>query len=445
MQIKLQNYNVLKTTAPETAEVAALSTSFDQSVNDRNDTLLLNELYSDRVDALITEDRGIHSKARVLGIDDRVFTIDDFLEKVTAENPSLAEYKVPSVTKEYFGNIDLSDSFFDSFREDYKEFSRWFNRKADEIAYVCRAGNRIVGFLYLKPEGRSEPYQDIYPTFQPGRRLKIGTFKVALNGYKIGERFLKIVFDNALQFGVDETYVTIFPDRIEQQRLIYLLCDYGFASYGTKHNSSGTEEVYVRSFARYADREHPRTTFPFMSRKSRKFIVPIYPKYHTALFPDSILRTESPFDFVEQEPFRNAISKVYVSRSYEKQLKTGDIILFYRTGGYYKGVATTLGIVENVVTDIHDLEHFKRLCRKRSVFTDKELSEQWEYYPRHHPFVVNFLYAYSLPRRPNLKNLIDMGVILDIHSVPRGFKLITDEEFQSVMQSSEANESVIVD
>jgi len=182
-----------------------------------------------------------------------------------------------------------------------------------------------------------------------------------------------------------------------------------------------------------------------MSRKSRKFIVPIYPQYHTALFPDSILRTESPFDFVEQEPFRNAISKVYVSRSYEKQLKTGDIILFYRTGGYYKGVATTLGIVEAVVTDIHDLEHFKRLCRKRSVFTDKELLEQWEYRPRNHPFVVNFLYAYSLPRRPNLKNLIDMGVILDIHSAPRGFKLMTDEEFKSVIRSSKANQSVIVD
>ena len=67
----------------------------------------------------------------------------------------------------------------------------------------------------------------------------VGTFKVVLNGFKIGERFLKIIFDNALRWRVD---------------------------------------------------------------KARKFIVPIYPEYHTELLPDSILRTESPLDFVENSP-----------------------------------------------------------------------------------------------------------------------------------------------
>jgi predicted nucleic acid-binding protein len=40
------------------AEVQA-ATSEDKSENDRNDTLLINELYSGRVDILITEDRGL--------------------------------------------------------------------------------------------------------------------------------------------------------------------------------------------------------------------------------------------------------------------------------------------------------------------------------------------------------------------------------------------------
>ena len=49
-------------------------------------------------------------------------------------------------------------------------------------------------------------------------------------------------------------------------------------------------------------------------------LVPIYPPYHTELLPDSILNTESPADFIEQEPHRNAIRKVYVSRSHFKDL-----------------------------------------------------------------------------------------------------------------------------
>jgi len=93
---KLQSYNVLKTTAPAAGAVQQLAAD-DKTENDRNDTLLVNELYADRVDVLISEDRGLHAKSLVLGISDRVFTIDSFLEKVTAENPDLVDYRVLSV------------------------------------------------------------------------------------------------------------------------------------------------------------------------------------------------------------------------------------------------------------------------------------------------------------------------------------------------------------
>jgi hypothetical protein len=83
--------------------------------------------------------------------------------------------------------------------------------------------------------------------------------------------------------------------------------------------------------------QNPKLTFPFLSKESDVYIVPIYPEYHTELFPDSILRTESPKNFTENEPHRNALSKVYISRSHEKNLKPGDLIVFYRTGGIYQG------------------------------------------------------------------------------------------------------------
>ncbi len=62
-EIKLSSYSVLRTQAPQSAEVAALW-ALDVTENSRNDTLLLNEVFAGRVDILVTEDRGIHSKAR---------------------------------------------------------------------------------------------------------------------------------------------------------------------------------------------------------------------------------------------------------------------------------------------------------------------------------------------------------------------------------------------
>lgn len=448
--VKLDNYNLLKTEAPVRPEVQRVSNEVDVSENDRNDTRMLNEVCAARIDILITEDKKIHRKAMLLGISERVFTIESFLEKVTAENPGMADYRVLAVQKELFGNIDLGDKFFDTFKEDYPAFETWLNRKAEEVAYVCRTGGRIAAFLYLKVEGDREDYSDIEPRFPRKRRMKIGTFKVTLNGYKLGERFLKIVFDNALSHRVDEVYVTIFGKRPDQLRLISLLEDYGFQQWGAKLGGPEPELVYVRDFNGRADRQNPRTTYPFVSKHSPAYLIPIYPEYHTDLFPDSILRTESPGDFVENEPFRNAISKVYVSRSVERNLHPGDVILFYRTArigesAYYKSVVTTIGVVENVITSIRDEDHFIDLCRKRSVFSDQELREHWNYNRGNRPFVVNFLYVYSLPRKLNLKTLIELGVIADVHSAPRGFTAIDTASFESIIREAQVREGVVVD
>ena len=111
-------------------------------------------------------------KANLLGISDRVYTIDAFLEKVTAENPKLADYKVLSVQKEYFGNFDLNDEFFSSFKEDYPGYEEWLNRKANEEVYVCFSKEKPIALLYLKKEGEDEDYSDIDPPMSKKRRLR---------------------------------------------------------------------------------------------------------------------------------------------------------------------------------------------------------------------------------------------------------------------------------
>ena len=274
----------------------------------------------------------------------------------------------------------------------------------------------------------------------PKKRLKIGSFKVILNGYRLGERFLKIIFDNALRFKVEELYVTIFDKRLEQQRLIKLLEDYGFKFHGTKN---GDERVYVRDFAKCANRLSPKTTYPFFSTEGNAFLTPIYPEYHTELFPDSILRTESPMEFTENEPHRNAISKVFVSRFIERDIKFGDLLVFYRTAGYYKSVITTIGIAENVVDGIATREDFIQLCRKRSVFSDQELSAQWDYRPSK-PFILNFLYAYSFPRRINLERMIEIGVVSSVFDPPRGFTRISHKNLKDILRECQVDESIIV-
>jgi predicted nucleic acid-binding protein len=446
IEAKVQNYNLLKTEAPEVKEIVNLRAKHDRNDNDKVDTSLLKEVFCKRVNYLITEDRALHFKADELGIAEVVFTIDDFLEKVTAENPSLTDYKTLSVRKEYFGKINIDDPFFDSFKEDYKGFEEWFNSKSDEIAYISQSDDgEILAFLYVKIEDKSEYYGDINTVFSPMHRLKIGTFKVISNGYKLGERFLKIVFDNALANKVDEIYVTVFDNREEHERLIGLLEDWGFEYYGVKSTASGKERVYVKKFKPIPDASNPKKTYPFIKKDRRYFIVPIYPEYHTELFPDSILKNESPQNYVENAPHRNAIQKVYISRSIYRDLMPGDVIIFYRTGGKYRGVISTIGIVESIITDINNENEFISLCRKRSVFSDKSLSEHWNYNKWSRPFIVNFLYLYSFPKRPNLDMLIKLGIIADIHSAPRGFEQIKKEQFETILEVSGSNESFIID
>jgi hypothetical protein len=444
LSVKLGSYSVLKTLSADSPAITAIRAG-DSTENDSVDTSLLAEVAGGRVDALISEDRGIHRKAAQLGLSSIVFTIDAFLEKVTAENPGLADYRVLSARQELFGNIDVTDPFFDSFRADYPGFNGWFNRKADEVAYVCTADKgRVVAFLYLKREGPEEGYGDISPSFAKGHRLKIGTFKVVSNGFKLGERFLKIVFDNALRYHVSEIYVTIFRHRPELEGLAQLLMDWGFALHGQKSSSAGKEDVLVRNFRPGVDPTDPRRTYPYASASARKFVVPIYPDYHTELLPDSILRTESPDSFLDSKPNRNALSKVYVSRSLERGLRMGDIIVFYRTasGGsaYYTSVATTLGVVQDVILNIKSLDDFVRLCRKRSVFTDAELAAHWNY-SSNRPFIVNFLYLHSFPKKPNRKALMDAGIMGD---APRGFSQMTDTAFNDLMELAGADKNLIV-
>ena len=439
--IKLDSYECIEIPSPLQEAVVQISNQFDINQNDRNDTQLLNEVFVGRADILITEDKKIRKKAIVLGIENKVFTIDSFLEKVFAEHPELVNYKVLNVLKTKFGRINLDDNFFTSLKEDYDGFQRWFIKKYDEEAYITINANKglLLSFLYLKVEEKDENYKDINPIFPPKKRLKVGTFKVINNGFRIGERFMKIIFDNALANKVEEIYVTIFNQREEQRRLIDLLEQWGFILWGKKNE----EFVYVRDFSKRIDFDNLRHTYPYISKQKNCFIVPIYPEYHTELLPDSILNNESPEEFIEDFPHRNAVSKVYISRALEPHPTEGDLLIFYRTGGYHKSVITTIGIVEEIRYDFVDEEDFVMYCRKSSIFPEDQLRKMWQH-ATSKPFAVRFLYVYSFPHRINMSKLIELKILGGVNDPPRGFRKITKEQLDTILKETKSDESFII-
>lgn len=439
--VKLESYEVIKTIRePDPTFLEAIGIP-EKSENDKIDNCLLYEVYLSRVDILITEDRRLRHKAVKLGLGDRVFSINSFISNVTAENPGLIEYKILAIKKTYFGNVDVNNSFFDSFRSAYPGFDKWFARKCDEEAYICNNdAGQVLGFLYLKTEGLDENYSDIVPSFKPMRRLKVGTFKVESTGFRLGERFVKIIFDNALQRNVDEIYVTLFTDREELTVLSSLLQRWGFTYYGIKNDGGQEEQVLIKKMKTFISEFSYRKNFPNIRYDCNKFILPIFPLYHTNLLPDSKLNNENEVEFLGREPHRYALQKVYISWAPGNGVKPGDLILFYRMGDEgtikkYSSVVTTVAMVDEIISNIRSEEELLGLCQNRSVFSPKELKDFWV----HHRFnlkVMRFIFVKSLTKRLTLSYLWENDIVPPPGG-PRSFMKLTDEQYNQIMQNSE--------
>ncbi len=435
---KLPAYTLMKTIAPQSAAFIADLNDSPKTDNDRIDNQLLNEVYSGRADILITEDRRLRNKAQKVGLSKKIFSIDDFISKCVTENPDLIDYKVLSVRKVQFGEVDVADGFFDTFRNSYDGFDRWFARKCDEEAYICKSDkNEILGFLYLKTEDESENYHDIVPPFSPKRRMKIGTFKVESTGFRLGERFVKIIFDNAIERGLDEIYVTLFLDRPELKALYDLLTKWGFEEYGVKRGVRADECVLVKKLGVYDTTKSIIANYPTINLNKDKYILPIYPQFHTDLFPDSALYREREINMVGEIAHRYALQKSYITWA-SCNVKHGDILLFYRIGDTtpkkFSSVITTIAIVDDVIGNFKDESSFLKYCNNRSVFTEKKLKEFWAYH-RYNLSVLKFVYVKTLNKKVTLDFLWNENIV-PAPNGPRPFTKITSAEFEKIINES---------
>lgn len=339
------------------------------------------------------------------------------------------------------GSVPVADAFFDTLRADYPGFDEWLRRKAGEPAYVARREDgEVDGFLYMKLEDGI--VTDVSPTLPAAKRLKVGTFKVTPHGTRFGERLMKKVFDHAVEQSVDQIYVTVFP---KHAKLVELFTRYGFVKVAEKVGATGSEDVMLRSL-RHTSGDVTRD-YPLINLAGRKFLLSLYPQWHSRLLPDSKLHTESP-DIVRDVSHTNSIHKVYLAGMQgTDSLRRGDLLLIYRTGdgkgpAHYRAVATSICTVEDVrdIGSFISVDDLLSYCEPYSVFSEDELRDFWA--NRKYPTLIRFTYNAALTKRLTRGELIEQGVI-DANAYA-GFAQLTDDGFQTVLSRGGVHASLVV-
>ena len=441
ISIKLNTYEMLIPHDIVDTHFKSVVSQFSLDDNSVIDNEILYQAYDGLVDLLITNDNKILKKAFLLGIRDIVLSVDEYLKIVETEFPKKIDYKMLSVRKEKFGNIDLNDEFFETLKQSYPGFEEWFYSKNQEEAYAFKNEGKIHGFLYVKTEYPDEKdYLTIVPPLSPKKRLKVGTFKIdpSLKGFRLSERFLKIIFDNALNAKAKEIYITFFENmNNEIDALRDVLQKWGFCYYGYKMSNNGKKEsVYVKSLQKYDASKDIKFNFPNLPKNQRIFILPINPEYHTDLFPDSILKNEDMNLYSGNKGHLYSLEKIYLSNIDGKGAKPGDLIVIYRNGDRlpkrYSSVCTCLTVLEDIITPTSKRQYIEE-CSNKSVFSDDELNSFYDSKKYRH--VIKLILYKTYFYKISLSRLIDSGFI-DQCSGPRPFDEVPEQLYDLFLKES---------
>lgn len=350
------------------------------SLNDAADNEILYALHCDAVHALVTEDRGIHDKAKLRGLLDRVYTIqtaEDWLrrlhERTLVQLPNIEDVPLYALTPL------LTSEFFNSLRAAYPAFDNWFRSKARDgvKAWVAWEQPRVLGAICIYNQQDNETITADGLALA-GAALKLSTFKVgpSVRGQKIGELFLKAAFRYATSNRLENIF--IHGDVDQHKFLFELLEDFGFVRVGVHPGADSRDAVYLKRHpinpppSPLDAFEYLRAYFPHFRQEPsiRKFIVPIRPQFHSILFPD--------YEPPQRALFRptnvagNAIKLAYLSHAQTKKISRGDIVLFYRSAD--ERAVTSFGVVEYYEPH-KDPALIASHVRRRTVYSMPEIEE----------------------------------------------------------------------
>ncbi len=401
--------------------------------NEACDNEILYALECDAVHALVTEDKGLLKKARARGLGHRTYdiqTADDWLQRLhqpfEVSLPNIDDVPLHSLTPE------LAGEFFDSLREGYNGFDEWFREKARENrkAWVHRNEAGALGAICVYDVQIDEVITD-EGMLLAGKALKLCTFKVDKNvrGRKLGELFLKAAF----RYGTENAckYIFIHTDVDKHDYLVNLIVDFGFedaGTYGTdrvfmKQHPVNPPEVSGLSPLEYVKRYYPHYQ---VDPPVQKFLVPIQHEFHRILFPDYPAR--QPLLFAIHSSVGNAIKLAYLCHAASKQIRPGDVLLFYRSED--EQAVTTLGVVDQFA-ELSDAPSIAALVSRRTVYSLKEIEDMATRPTK----VILFRHIKHFPAPASLKRLLDDKVVAgNIQSITK----ISDDAFSRVLKAAGA-------
>lgn len=385
------------------------------------DDQLLYALYIHSVHILITEDLGIHKKAKRVGIDANVYTINEALDAFRSIfGKPIPPYNVID-TPVY--SLDISDHVFDSIRKEYPEFNEWFQKSSlsGRRAWVVYGqGNKIAGVCIYK-----EKTKNVLQSSEFGlESVKLCTFKVSeeLQGSKIGELLLKAAFRFAYDKKAKFIYLHVFEDH---DFFVNYCKDFGFVDSGC----TARGELILKKEFQYSDTpgqitdvsplEYDIRFYPrFVHRGVQKFIIPVRPQYHRELFPES-QNLMQPELFHLHSPVGNAIRKAYLCHSRARHIAPGDLLCFYRSTDIH-GI-TTLGIVESA-THYDDSSQIIAAVGKRTVYSAEWINRDFSY----GGLVIMF---WEITNFKNPVRIREMGI-----PYPQTISRVADSMFCSVLE-----------
>ena len=248
-----------------------------------------------------------------------------------------------------------------------------------------------------------------------------------------------------LSENIEEAYVTIFPKHTP---LIELFENYGFQFMSTKNTSNGKESIYIKNININKIHHNIIKDYPLISTKNnKKYLLSIYPKYHTSMFPDSKLKTEKD-NIIQDISHTNSIHKVYMCKMKNiEHINKGDLLVIYRTKeenklAKYNSVLTSICTVEEYknIKNYNTFGEFYKDISKYSVFNDQELKQF--YNKKRYPYIIKMLYNIALPKRI-IRN--DAQPLLDPNVKEYwGFLPIADNIFVELLKMGEVNDNFII-
>ena len=432
---KINTYPTLEATLdPKTDRDFMAKVGLPSKSNDEIDNFLLYSVYRNAVAVLITEDKGIHKKAVILNLKDRVLSIDEALSLFRKKLINETVANPPALKKLSVHNLDINDKFFDSLKKEYvlSDFEDWFEKislEGRKCWVYIKEDETIGALLVYKIE---DEFIDSAPPIPASKKLKLATFKVSHVGNKIGELFIKLAVEYSIKNGLDEMYLTYFT---KNDHLFYLITEYGFCKTATKRNG---EDVYLKKLIapkseinKLSPVEISKKYYPsfYDGTKVNKFMVAIEPKFHQKLFTDYKNRQTKLLEYMGEFIVEgNTIKKAYICNSNTKQISTGDILLFYRTE---ESEITSIGVVEKTFCDLKNKEEVMKHVRKRTVYSKDEIENKG--------LVILFTLHFHFKKSIKLSDLKAMGI-----SHPQSISKIPHEKYILIKTKGGLNERFTV-